>query len=892
MTGSRPTWGLRRAQAVAVAALALFSTACEEDWIINVAISPGGRYVAYTAVKSGLTVFDVATSASRSLQLREPRPGGLAWAPDARRLVCVERRSESGGSWDLVLFENGFSQRRVVAEHPAKEFDPAFSADGATVYFCSTRNGDADLFALDVNSGAVSPLLAAPADQIAPRPSPQGGQLAYISFETGRPSVRLIELDSKQVRVLALDPPDAAGPVVDVRWDPEAGDSLIVSCRTPRSLTAYRYDLERDRARRLMAFASDDDIARNAGILPMGFNTFAWLRDGLAWARPNVWGAKAERLTRELPDRCTSLVVDPASHTYAAVFGDQFLAVGTLAEKTSRLWLPDAATALKWARFLADNGLRTAAIREYESLAPRLKEPADRFASDEQRACLLRETGRSLEAWTVAEAILGNRERAPEARAARGRAARLMAEIALFDHDDPTQAAALFKAASDALTTGTSDRYACNPQTLINELDRKGLAEYVKAVNAWRRGDWGAGVRRFEKLLKTHPESKPLQTEVLSLFLDPPDAAFLRLKAPGEDMDLLKRSARLKHKARAAQAYVDTPGVDVKDALPWLCVARLTLGDERAARDLARRLLEQGLNDETERGAVDLLSEYAYDTGAQWFREWNGEEERRVAALLHGLVEDVLMSPRVKPDLALCLAGSTQTLTQVLPELAQLRAGLRAGAAGVVARQQRFAMARLQETPERGQDAGWLEMAALASGLTAESQMRQGNWLDARQSIEQTLGYLDAAGPSAAQGKAAGYRQWLTERRALIFQGAESSTWFTELMAIESGALDACFSDPAGVSPAIWMRALRGYVKFLNQNELRALRPVALWLMADAYGALSYPPELKVFALRAALAADPKPEMAEALRERLARELDAAGDPWMARAYRGPASGQ
>ena len=64
--------------------VAVFSTGCDQD-VVDVAISPGGRYLAYTTEKAGLLLVDTVTSAIRVIEVKNARPGGLAWSPTGAR---------------------------------------------------------------------------------------------------------------------------------------------------------------------------------------------------------------------------------------------------------------------------------------------------------------------------------------------------------------------------------------------------------------------------------------------------------------------------------------------------------------------------------------------------------------------------------------------------------------------------------------------------------------------------------------------------------------------------------------------------------------------------------------------------------------------------------------
>jgi TolB protein len=125
----------------------------------------------------------------------------LALSPDGALAIWGSTNRPGGpGGWDLwVSRADGAGGWGTPAPAPfdsdANDFDPAFSADGAYVYFFSNRPGGAggdDLYRVPVAAdgafGAaqnLGPSVNTPADEWAPAPAPDGSGLLYATSAPG-----------------------------------------------------------------------------------------------------------------------------------------------------------------------------------------------------------------------------------------------------------------------------------------------------------------------------------------------------------------------------------------------------------------------------------------------------------------------------------------------------------------------------------------------------------------------------------------------------------------------------------------------------------------------------------------------------------------------------------
>jgi len=75
---------------------------------------------------------------------------------------------------------------RVLDEQPGSmTFAPRFAPDGRTVVFSLERDGNSDIYTLDIDSGALAQLTNAPSIETAPSFSPDGSQIVFESDRSG-----------------------------------------------------------------------------------------------------------------------------------------------------------------------------------------------------------------------------------------------------------------------------------------------------------------------------------------------------------------------------------------------------------------------------------------------------------------------------------------------------------------------------------------------------------------------------------------------------------------------------------------------------------------------------------------------------------------------------------
>lgn len=145
------------------------------------------------------------------------------WSPDRSRVAyhgCDERGDNCGVR---VINAGGFAPGRLTTD--PSDTGPSWSPDGAPdgeqVAFISARDGNWELYMVDVATGRETRLTSHPAADVAPTWSPDGRQLAFLSNRDGAWALYVLELQSGQAqKVIATGDayPDPVGE--QISWLP------------------------------------------------------------------------------------------------------------------------------------------------------------------------------------------------------------------------------------------------------------------------------------------------------------------------------------------------------------------------------------------------------------------------------------------------------------------------------------------------------------------------------------------------------------------------------------------------------------------------------------------------------------------------------------------------
>jgi Tol biopolymer transport system component len=174
-----------------------------------------------------------------SQRFRDHRP---AWSPDGTQIAFTSRRKGNEDIFvmnveDILRGTGGTNVRRLTAD-PANEWSPAWSPDGAHIVFVSARDGNSEIYVVDVQQALQDPggadqqrLTHNDVDDDNPAWSPvaftDGRQIAFVSSRDGNDEIYLMRTDGSGLQRLTHNDADDWWPV----WSPDGTQIAFTSAR-------------------------------------------------------------------------------------------------------------------------------------------------------------------------------------------------------------------------------------------------------------------------------------------------------------------------------------------------------------------------------------------------------------------------------------------------------------------------------------------------------------------------------------------------------------------------------------------------------------------------------------------------------------------------------------
>jgi TolB protein len=121
----------------------------------------------------------------------------------------------------------GDKQLIRLVDQPADDRDASFSPDAREIAFASRRDGNWDIYRMEVASGITSRLTFSTTYDGAPAWSPDGGKIAFESYRDGNLDLYVMDRDGKNVRRLTTDPAPDTNPA----WSPDGKSIAFASYR-------------------------------------------------------------------------------------------------------------------------------------------------------------------------------------------------------------------------------------------------------------------------------------------------------------------------------------------------------------------------------------------------------------------------------------------------------------------------------------------------------------------------------------------------------------------------------------------------------------------------------------------------------------------------------------
>ena len=173
--------------------------------LMSPAWSPDGLWLAYVSFEtkhSAVYVQLVRTGERRQVSARAGVNGAPAWSPDGHKLALT--LAGSNGNLDIYVLDLDTQTLSKLTDDPAIDTEPAWAADGRSVYFTSDRAGSPQIYQIGVQPGARPKRITFGGSYNArPRMSPDGSLLAMVTLDGSNYRIAVQDTASGAVRILS-----------------------------------------------------------------------------------------------------------------------------------------------------------------------------------------------------------------------------------------------------------------------------------------------------------------------------------------------------------------------------------------------------------------------------------------------------------------------------------------------------------------------------------------------------------------------------------------------------------------------------------------------------------------------------------------------------------------
>ena len=137
-------------------------------------------------------------------------PGGAdfapAWSPDGTKIAFRSKTKDGvGGIYVIEARESRGLLPRKVTDAKAIYDQLSWSPDGKRIAFASDESGAMNIFAVDVESGGVTPIVSGTDSDMSPSWSPTGDEIVFSSDRTGQPEIWVVDPLTRDVKQITSD---------------------------------------------------------------------------------------------------------------------------------------------------------------------------------------------------------------------------------------------------------------------------------------------------------------------------------------------------------------------------------------------------------------------------------------------------------------------------------------------------------------------------------------------------------------------------------------------------------------------------------------------------------------------------------------------------------------
>ncbi len=193
----------------------------------------------------------VLVTGNRSINL-SPR-----FSPDGKLLAYTSYRD---GNPDLYVLNLGTGQRNKVSALPGLNISPAWSPDGRWLALSLSKDGGTNLYLMRPTGGGFQRLTRGVAISVSPSFSPNGRQIVFTSDRGGSPQIYVMDVEGTNLRRLTFKGDYNASP----RWSPRGDKIAFISNRGGEGFQIYLMNPDGSGIQQLTTLGSNEDPAWSA----------------------------------------------------------------------------------------------------------------------------------------------------------------------------------------------------------------------------------------------------------------------------------------------------------------------------------------------------------------------------------------------------------------------------------------------------------------------------------------------------------------------------------------------------------------------------------------------------------------------------------------------------
>ncbi len=158
-----------------------------------------------------------------------------SWSPDGKKIACLSYSGVGVAGLYLLDLEEG---KKIPVSTRGTNFSPDFSPDGKKLAFCSTMDGNSEIYVCSADGKNIKRLTYNEAIDTAPSWSPTSRELAFISDRGGSPQVYIMDAEGANVRRVSFGGTYHDSPA----WSP-TGDRIVYVSRVENIFDLYVLNL-------------------------------------------------------------------------------------------------------------------------------------------------------------------------------------------------------------------------------------------------------------------------------------------------------------------------------------------------------------------------------------------------------------------------------------------------------------------------------------------------------------------------------------------------------------------------------------------------------------------------------------------------------------------------